>query len=399
MNDQAARRVIPDRVLLVDTNSEQQAFLTLSLPDRFHAVATTMDNLRDGSVEGQVVVFGPSFQGADALGQIRELSLADRRIDGILVVDEVSVDLMGLAFECGLREVIATGDVATELAPSINRLISRTQGAESDEHVEGVRRGEVVAVTAAKGGTGVTTAAVNIAVELAARGQRVALIDADLQFGDVALALGLRPRATIADAVATGSDLTPYRLDVMLRSHGDTGVRVLAAPDDPSEADVISTEGLVRVVEMARFCAAVVIVDAPSGLTGASLAILDSADRIVLVTVPAVGILHDTGVEIELLNKLGLGAKTSLLLNRVGPERHASKRRVEHRFPLPVIGMVPESRDIVVAESRTTPVIVDAHRSKAATAYRSIADHLTSGSDAVGPEDSGSEQAGALAGA
>ena len=378
MSDHQAEPQHTQRVLVIDSETEQQALLSMCLPPGFHAVGGTLGDLRLACAADRpgLVVLGPSVVVDGALDDIEALDLAAHGMEAILVADAVSVELLRHALDAGLRDVVTARDAPSELVHSIARLVAHR--AASDHRVRpGLGRpGEVLAIAAAKGGSGVTTVAVNVAAELAHRGHRVVLIDADLQFGDVAVALGLRPESNLSDAAAAGVNLTPRLLDTMLAGHDATGLRVLGAPRDPVAADLVSPDDLTRVIDFARFLADVVVVDVPSALTPIALSVLDHADRIGLVTVPAVTVLHDTAVELRLLERLGLAEKTQLVLNRVSPDHHASKRRIEHRFPVPVAGSIPESRDIVMAETRFVPVIVSTGRSKAAAALRSITDHL-----------------------
>src|SRR5205823_4307769 len=87
----------------------------------------------------------------------------------------------------------------------------------------------MICVLGPKGGIGKTIACGNLAVSLAGRGKRVVLVDLDLQFGDVALSLGLRPETTMYDLVVSGGSLDVEKVDAYLTPH-PSGVRVLAAP-------------------------------------------------------------------------------------------------------------------------------------------------------------------------
>ena len=378
MNHHHPREHEDEEVLVIDSEPEQQALLAMCLPTGFHGVGGTISDLRHACAGGRggLVVLGPSFADTDAIGEVGELQLPSHGLEGILIVEAVSTDLLRLGLDAGLREVLTVREAPVELEHAIVRLSTQRTRSDHRERLGFGSPGVVLAIAAAKGGTGVTTVSVNVAAELARRGHRVVLIDADLQFGDVAVAIGMHPGSTIVGAVEAGTNLSPHLLDTMLTVHGETGLRVLAAPNEPADADLVSPADVARVVEMARFLADIVIVDTPSALTPVALSILDNADRIGLVTVPALTVLHDTAVELALLKRLGLAARTQLVLNRSSPEHHASKRRIEHRLPVPVAGSIPESHDIVVAESRTTPVILSASRSKAAASFRTIVDNL-----------------------
>ena len=92
-----------------------------------------------------------------------------------------------------------------------------------------------------KGGSGKTLVSANLGVALAEAGQRVAIVDLDLQFGDVALCLGLAPERTFYDLALAGGTLDAQKLDAYLMTHS-SGLRVLLAPTRPDQASAVSVE-------------------------------------------------------------------------------------------------------------------------------------------------------------
>ena len=113
--------------------------------------------------------------------------------------------------------------------------------------------GRVLAVFSTKGGAGKSVIAVNVAVALAERSEKpVCLVDADLQFGDIAVMLKLAPEHTIVDTVSMLESLDANLLDSLLVTHTASGLRVLPAPLEPAFADQIGAEEVVRIVEELR---------------------------------------------------------------------------------------------------------------------------------------------------
>ena len=102
-----------------------------------------------------------------------------------------------------------------------------------------------------KGGTGKTLTSSNLAVALALAGQKVLVIDLDLQFGDVALCLGLPPEKTMYDLAVSGGSLDADKLADYVMTH-ETGVDVLLAPARPDQASAITIELLRDVLVIAR---------------------------------------------------------------------------------------------------------------------------------------------------
>ena len=132
----------------------------------------------------------------------------------------------------------------------------------------------LIAVLGPKGGTGKTLVATNLAVALAQRDANVVLVDLDLQFGDVGLALGLSPERTMYDLVKAGPPFDHDKLDRHLIKHS-SGVKVLVAPTRPDQASAVSIDFLRDVYASLRTMCDVVIVDTPPGFTPEVIATID----------------------------------------------------------------------------------------------------------------------------
>ena len=142
----------------------------------------------------------------------------------------------------------------------------------------------MVSVFCTKGGTGKSVVAINLAVALAKRTiQPVVLVDADLQFGDVALMLQLQPTHTIAEAVQAGDRLDGTMLENLLLRHPPSGLLVLAAPTEPSSADQIGRADLARILNILRERCAYVVVDTSANFAEVTLAALESSDDILVM--------------------------------------------------------------------------------------------------------------------
>ncbi len=189
----------------------------------------------------------------------------------------------------------------------------------------GVRqhRCRVIAVHGAKGGVGATTIAVNLAVALRRlTGERVGLLDASLQSGDVGVALNLIGSAGIDDLLPHLNELDADLVDQVLVNHS-SGVRALLAPRDLERADSIGAEEIRRIISFLTAKFDYVVADTAAMLDGAGLAVLDHSDQIVLVTTPDIPALKNAGRFLQLTRRLGYPpTKTLLAVNRAGG-RHA----------------------------------------------------------------------------
>jgi pilus assembly protein CpaE len=163
----------------------------------------------------------------------------------------------------------------------------------------GGTRGLVVAVYGPKGGVGCTTIATSLAVALAAaKGangrERVALVDLDLQFGDVGVALDLHGANSIEDLASHDGEIDAALINDVLVRHS-SGVRALLAPESVFFADDLDVPRIVSTVEQLRSHFDYTVCDLWSSFDELTLATLRAADRTVLVTTPELPALRNLG--------------------------------------------------------------------------------------------------------
>lgn len=181
------------------------------------------------------------------------------------------------------------------------------------------KRGEMIVVVSAKGGVGRTTLAVNLAVALTKKTITVSLLDGDFQFGDIALAMDLQPTFTIKEVAEELERVDSYSLLSYLCSH-DSGVKVLPAPVRPEFADLVTNEVIDQVVRWLLDQFDYVIVDTSVGLGDKTLAIVEKADQVLVVTNLEMATLKNTKLLLETFQLLGLKEKTKLVINRATME-------------------------------------------------------------------------------
>jgi pilus assembly protein CpaE len=225
--------------------------------------------------------------------------------------------------------------------------------------------GLVIAVVSASGGSGKTFLVTNLAHHLQVHAKKqVCLLDLDLQFGELSTALRMRPRATIADLVSHEGDDSELgrRLDDHLEQH-ESGFRVLAAPEDPAQADGIDAGDVARVIEAARSRFDYVVVDTPTALSEAVLVALEQADQIFVLATLDLPSVRNLGVMLATLKKLKVPTeRVSLLLNKVEPDVGIDVERVEEYFPQGFSMVIPYGREVNRSLNMGQPVLAYAPR-------------------------------------
>ena len=221
--------------------------------------------------------------------------------------------------------------------------------------------GQVFTVASATGGCGKTFMATNLAYFLARHsGKRVCVVDLDLQFGEVSTALRLKPRYTIYDALQRedddDADLAEH-FEEYLVAH-DTGVNVLAAPKDPSEADLVNPPDVTRVIDAARKHFDYVVVDTPSALTEIVLAAFESSERLFVMATLDLPSVRNLGVFLTTLEKLKVSTDNiRLILNKAESDVGIEVAQVEKLFPQGFEAVLPYAKEVSRSINLGMPVM------------------------------------------
>jgi pilus assembly protein CpaE len=257
-----------------------------------------------------------------------------------------------------------------ELLFTLQKAVARKEGADGGGTFV---RAPLICVLGPKGGTGKTLTSTSLAVALAEAGKSVALVDLDLQFGDVGLCMGLTPKQTIFDLVRTGGSLDEEKIEGFLMPHS-SGVKVLIAPSRPDHAAVVSIDFLREVYATLRSMMDYVIVDTPPGFTPEVIATIDNSSFIVMVGMLDALSLKNTKLGLETLDLMGFPSENiKLLLNRARSRVGISDDEV-----VAIIGrepdvLVPSDRDIPRAVNEGKPIPLAKPQSEAAEAFRKLA--------------------------
>jgi pilus assembly protein CpaE len=273
-------------------------------------------------------------------------------------------------FEAGADDILGLPTDSEDVAFALQKAMARKQGTGA---ATGAALSPMIVVLGPKGGTGKTITTANLAVGLAESGYKVAVVDLDLQFGDVGLALGLSPDKTIYDLVKAGGALDSDKIDAYLAKHA-SGAKVLMAPTRPDHAGIIRTEFLRDVYANLRASNDYVLVDTPPGFTPEVIASIDSSSSVVVVGMLDTLSLKNTKLGLDTLELMGYPSdRIRIVLNRAD-----SKVGITQDDVVAVIGrqpdvMVPSDREIARAVNEGTPIVMAKSRSESAKAFKRLA--------------------------
>jgi pilus assembly protein CpaE len=361
-------------------------------------VFTDLGALRDHLViafEEDTIVLGTGVGNADAFAVADYLQVQRPSLSVIMVRNEVTIALLQEAMSAGVREVVPRRD-ALGLQAAVKRSANRSAALRdlgpaaslpAPNPDEPYRRGRVVTVFSAKGGCGKTTLATNLAAALADAGRReVCIVDLDLAFGDVAIALQLYPVRTIADAVPFNGAIDSSAVAAMLTHHSG-GLSAIVAPTEPSTSETIRPELISHLLDVLRNDFDYIVVDTRAAFDDEMMAALDVSDVIALIVTPDVPALKTLKITLETLIELRYPVdKFRLVLNRSDAKVGISHAEVEKTAQMPITGFIPSSRDIPMSINRGVAIVQDDPRHPVSLGIRKFAETELIGSGLAGPD-------------
>jgi pilus assembly protein CpaE len=370
--------------------------LTIQLAAVEATVSDTIESLvasLDGN-KATVVVFGPGLANDTGLAQAARLVRQHPEMGVVLVCEELTLGLLQQSLRAGVRDALALDTDDSALRQAIERVGDSLVSVRSSAPGGGpAELGRVIVTFSTKGGVGKSITATNLAVALASRSSKqVAIVDGDLQFGDVAVLLGVPPTHTTIDAAAAIDQADAGLMDSFMATHPGTGLRVLPAPVEPSAADSISPEQMLGIVRMLRTTCGFVIVDMPPHFDDVVLALLEEADDVLLVASMDIPSIKNLKVGIQTLGLLSLaGPKLRLVLNRANSKVNLDIADVERAIGLTVQFRIPSDVAVPQAVNRGVPVVLDKPRAASSLALSEIADMFL-GEEAKAAAETASEQ-------
>jgi pilus assembly protein CpaE len=273
-------------------------------------------------------------------------------------------------FESGADDIVTLPEPPDRIAFALEKAVARRRGAAV---ASGIALAPMICILGPKGGTGKTLVSTNLTVALASAGHKATLVDLDLQFGDVGLALGLRPDKTIYDLARSGGSLDEEKLDAYLMRHS-SGARILLAPTRPDHASTVTVDFLRDVFSNLRAMNDYVIVDTPPGFTPEVIAAIDSSSHVCMVGMLDSLSLKNTKLGLETLELMGYDpGRISLLLNRADTRVGITQEDVEAIIGRAPEVLVPSDRQIPISVNDGTPIVLADERSEAARSFRALA--------------------------
>ncbi len=387
------------RVMIVDDVSETRENVKKLL--QFESDVDVVGVARTGreaiqisqELNPDVVLMDINMPDMDGIVATEAIRAKQPSIQVVILSVQSDQNYMRRAMLAGARDFLTKPPMGDELISAIRRAgeMARVEKSKSVQFqtspvsmkMDGVAglggtRGKIVTVYSPKGGTGCTTLAVNLALTLNNTDTRVALVDGNLQFGDVAVFVNEQGKNTVLDLAPRAEELDPEIVEEVMVKHPASGLHVLAAPSRPEYAEKISSSQFSKLLEYLSRLYAYVIVDTAPLLTDVTLATIDVSDLIILVTTQDIPAIKNCRLFLDLLQTLGIERERVLfIMNRFDKRINITPERVAENLKQEVVLAIPfDEQTVVKAVNRGIPFVLENKNQPVARGVFSLAESV-----------------------
>jgi pilus assembly protein CpaE len=314
----------------------------------------------------------------DALRLVAEVSERKPELKIIAFSSEVAADKILEAIRSGASEFIAKPVEDKVLMEALRRLRRHLTPRAAQAPRSAAK---VLTFFSTKGGSGATTVACNAAVSLARMGKSVLLLDLDLQLGELALFLGLKPRYTILDLVSNLHRADEALLKTFVVKH-ESGVHLLAGPDAPEREGVVGGDQIRKAIQFLREHYEYVVIDTPNNYYDYVVATLDVADRMFLVCTADLPSLRNIQRTLAICEQLGFAKnRMHVVLNRYEKTEQGVDRSSVERIAGKVFWSIPNDYPTVIRSINSGIPLANMNHTEIARSFRGLAREIGGGED------------------
>ncbi|MDX1388133.1 MAG: AAA family ATPase [Acidobacteriota bacterium] len=288
-----------------------------------------------------------------------------------------SPQLILQAMQAGVTEFVGKPIDSNQLSDALERVLRKT-GRQARRRTS--TPGHLLMVFSAKGGTGSTAVAANLATELHRLSRkRTLLVDLDLELGESALVMGVEPKFSVVDLVRNFHRVDSRLLASYIERH-ETGVEILSAPYQPADYEAVSADRVRQVLQFLKQHFDYIVVDAPKTFTPATMGAFEEADRVYLVTTADIPSLRNLTRSINLVRSFGRKKADDwirLLVNRFDPNQVVTTAEIEKTLGIEVFWTLRNDYKAVMSSINTGRPAVSDPKSAFAKDIRALASKLT----------------------
>ena len=310
----------------------------------------------------------PDMDGITATGLITK-DVPSAQI--VILSVQSDADYLRRAMMAGARDFLTKPPSGDELINTIRRAyeISKTRmtvapaqatsSTSSSAQSTTVVDGKIITIYSAKGGVGKTTLATNLAIALHADDSKVAIVDCNLQFGDVGAFMNLPTKHSVIELLEKADEIDAEFANSVATPH-NSGIQCFLAPTSPEQADVANGAQVKKILDFLSHQYSYVIVDTASSLTEITLSVFDISDRIILVTTPEIPSIKDARLFFNLTDALEFPLERVLfVLNRADKRAGIQASNIQDSLKHEISAQIPVDERLVLASINSgVPLLV-----------------------------------------
>ena len=367
------------RIMLAAFSADDRKLISGLLTDEALRIVSSFrpdgDGLKKASSQpADVLLIGTCNKPEPELEFAERMFTARSDITILLLCPAVDNRTLTRAMESGIARVIDINSGEQNIRMHIMTAANRDQNRRNSTQKIASYDSKVVACYSPKGGVGKTTLAVNLAYALATMSKKIALIDLNLQFGEVGVFLDITKGDTIADMVQEHSFELSTIKSYLIRHQ--SGIQVMLSSSSPEYAELIRPEHIDAVLSSLRTEFDYIVLDMSVTLGDCAIAALETADTILLVVNEDIPALHDAKRSIKVMEALNLQDKVKLVVNKEGISTIKVKNIANLLDSAPVLVIPYDLKSSMVAVNRGIPLLNCAPNSKASIAIRTYARNM-----------------------
>ncbi len=307
------------------------------------------------SMEPEIVIMDLNMPEMDGIETTRYITIHYPQVFVIIISVHDDTASFRQAMLAGAKEYLIKPLSAVELNRSVkevavlNRKCIKTKPPELDN--EKNTRGKdnkLISIFGTKGGVGKSVVCTNLAVATAQKYKnKVGLVDLDIQFGDISVMMNINPRKTISELLQEGDEPgTELLKDYLYERHG---VNILAAPNKPELAELVTSNGVEKILQLCKGMYDFTFIDTPSFIDETTLTALEMSDLILLIISLDLPTIKNVKKGLDILRSLQLLPRTRLILNRSSGVAGIEPRDVERVLDMRIRAEVPSDGKLVVS--------------------------------------------------
>ncbi len=315
-----------------------------------------------GRLMPDIVLIYSDMQQMDGYEACEKITEICRNTSVIIMAREIGAEQVRKAMVSGAKDYLTLPLDINGLISTI-RITYKRRIKYDNTRIEDVQNdkktGHLIGIFSTKGGVGKTTIALNLAVDLAQKtNKKIALVDLDLQFGDVALMANIEPERTLADIMEETASVDPSVINSLLTEYMPN-LMILASPLSPEYSEYISGEMIREILSFLRQAYDYVIIDTASNFSDSTLAALDAADEILMVAAMDIVSVKNVKIGLEIMKSLEYAdEKVKILVNMADSKLGISYADLERIFGKKIEYKIPEAKkSLIIAVNKGKPYI------------------------------------------